>query len=49
MKVGQKKGAIADPHKVEDIELHLRYQGCEAGPLFLGTLFFPRTGPDKFI
>lgn len=20
--------------KVEDIELHLRYQGCEAGPLF---------------
>ena len=27
-------GAIVEPHKVEDIELHLRYQGCEAGPLF---------------
>ena len=24
------QGAIVDPHKVEDIELHLRYQGCEA-------------------
>lgn len=27
-------GAIVDPHKVENIELHLRYQGTEAGPLF---------------
>ena len=43
------KGAIVDPHKVEDIELHLRYQGCEAGPLFWAHYSFPRTGPDKFI
>ena len=27
-------GAIVSPHKVEGIELHLRYQGTEAGPLF---------------
>lgn len=27
-------GAIVAPHKVEGIDLHLRYQGCEVSPLF---------------
>ena len=33
-------GAIVDPHKVENIELHLRYQGTEAGPLFWAQYSF---------
>ena len=33
-------GAIVDPHKVENIELHLRYQGTEAGPLFWACLLY---------
>lgn len=46
------KGAIVDPHKVEDIELHLRYQGCEAGPLFWAHYSFlgldPTNLSDKY-
>ena len=41
------KGAIADPHKVEDIELHLRYQGCEAGPLFWAHYSVLRLDPTN--
>ena len=33
-------GAIVSPHKVEGIELHLRYQGTEAGPLFWAQYSF---------
>ena len=33
-------GAIVEPHKVEGIELHLRYQGTEAGPLFWAQYSF---------
>ncbi|MDO5420049.1 MAG: glucoamylase family protein, partial [Bacteroides sp.] len=33
-------GAIVEPHKVENIELHLRYQGTEAGPLFWAQYSF---------
>lgn len=33
-------GAIVDPHEVENIELHLRYQGTEAGPLFWAQYSF---------
>lgn len=33
-------GAIVSPHKVEGIELHLRYQGSEAGPLFWAQYSF---------
>ena len=33
-------GAIVSPHKVEGIELHLRYQGGEAGPLFWAQYSF---------
>ena len=33
-------GAIVAPHKVENIELHLRYQGTEAGPLFWAQYSF---------
>ena len=40
-------GAIVSPHKVEGIELHLRYQGTEAGTAFLGTIFFPRPRPRR--
>ena len=40
-------GAIVDPHKVENIELHLRYQGTEAGPLFWAQYSFLETA-DRF-
>ena len=40
MKVGAQNGAIVSPHKVEGIELHLRYQGTEAGPLFWAQYSF---------
>ena len=33
-------GAIVSPHKVEGIELHLCYQGTEAGPLFWAQYSF---------
>lgn len=33
-------GAIVAPHRVEGIELHLRYQGTEAGPLFWAQYSF---------
>lgn len=33
-------GEIVGPHKVEGIELHLRYQGTEAGPLFWAQYSF---------
>lgn len=33
-------GAIVSPHQVEGIELHLRYQGTEAGPLFWAQYSF---------
>ncbi|MCD8184765.1 MAG: beta-glucosidase [Bacteroides sp.] len=33
-------GAIVDPHTVEGIPLHLRYQGGEAGPLFWAQYSF---------
>ncbi len=33
-------GAIVSPHKVEGIELHLRYQGTQAGPLFWAQYSF---------
>ena len=31
-------GAIVSPHKVEGIELHLRYQGGEAGPCYFNEM-----------
>ena len=33
-------GAIVSPHQVEGIDLHLRYQGSEAGPLFWAQYSF---------
>ena len=45
-------GAIVSPHKVEGIELHLRYQGSEAGPLFWAQYSFLGLDPvglkDKY-
>lgn len=38
-------GAIVSPHKVEGIELHLRYQGTEAGPLFWAQYSFLGLNP----
>ena len=38
---------LSDPHKVEDIELHLRYQGCEAGPLFWAHYSFLGLDPTN--
>ena len=39
-------GAIVDPHKAEGIELHLRYQGTEAGPLFWAQYSFLGLDPN---
>ena len=39
-------GAIVSPHKVEGIELHLRYQGTEAGPLFWAQYSFLGLDPN---
>lgn len=39
------QGAIVDPHKVEDIGLQLRYQHCEAGPLFWAHYSFLGLNP----
>ena len=36
---GHRMGQIS-PHMVEGIKLHLRYQGTEAGPLFLCNILF---------
>lgn len=45
-------GKIVKPHKVEAIELHLRYQGAEAGPLFWAHYSFLGLDPtglkDKY-
>lgn len=45
-------GAIIYPHKVEDIELSLRYQGSKAGPLFWAHYSFLALNPtglkDKY-
>lgn len=38
-------GAIVDPHMVEGIKLHLRYQGTEAGPLFWAQYSFLGLNP----
>lgn len=38
-------GAIVSPHKVEGIELNLRYQGTEAGPLFWAQYSFLGLNP----
>lgn len=38
-------GAIVDPHRVEGIELHLRYQGTQAGPLFWAQYSFLGLNP----
>ena len=40
-------GAIVSPHKVEGIELHLRYQGTGSRTAFLGTILLPRTRPRR--
>ena len=39
-------GAIVSPHQVEGIELHLRYQGTEAGPLFWAQYSFLGLDPN---
>lgn len=45
-------GKIVSPHKVEDIELNLRYQGCDASPLFWAHYSFlgldPRGLGDRY-
>ncbi len=45
-------GAIVGPHKVENIDLQLRYQGTEAGPLFWAHYSFLGLNPtglkDKY-
>lgn len=38
-------GAIVQPHRVEGIPLHLRYQGGEAGPLFWAQYSFLGLNP----
>ena len=38
-------GKIVQPHEVEGIPLHLRYQGCEAGPLFWAQYSFLGLNP----
>ena len=40
-------GAIVSPHRVEGIPLHLRYQGCQAGPLFWAQYSFLGLNPHK--
>ncbi len=40
MTVGHRTEPSFLPHKVEGIELHLRYQGTEAGPLFWAQYSF---------
>ena len=40
-----KNGAIVAPHKVEGIDLHLRYQGCEVSPLFWAHYSFLGLNP----
>ena len=40
-------GAILSPHKVENIELNLRYQDSKAGPLFWAQYSFLGLNPTK--
>lgn len=40
-------GAIIDPHRVENIPLHLRYQGGSAGPLFWAQYSFLGLNPNE--
>lgn len=39
-------GAISDPHTIEGIDLKLRYQGTEAGPLFWAQYSFLGLDPN---